>query len=584
MRLTRVVAVALATPLLLGASAATAARPEADRLDVPASLPSGADALLGDRVLVRFRPAVSLTSRAAALRGVGGIAEGAPDAGGVQAVRTTSPAAAVLALRERSDVVWAEREVRYSRLGETSATPERQEAGFDTAYTVSGGAMRGAGVSIAIVDDGVDPLNPDLSLPGKVLDGGDFTGESGATGLTPSGHHGTAVAAIVAATGDNGVGIVGGAPDATIRSYRVFSRTDESAGSAAVRAAVLAAVADGVSVINLSIGSPFRSEAVTDAIESARSADVVVVAATGNDGTERPTFPAANHGVISVGASQQTSPGVWTVAPFSNGGAVDVIAPGVGVTTWVDDTSGVPALGQVTGTSFAAPQVSAIAAGLAAAGVRGDRARAAIVASAEPRAGGVPARSGAGRADAATSYTLSTGATPYDAVFVADGHTIATAVGHRDVEALRWDPVTGNADDGPPTVSATIGTVGPANIAARDIGSGRLHTVVVPYDAPRTGVDVATNAEDPGRPLRRRRRAAARPPGRADERPGGAARDERRDAVGDAAPRHLVELHPLDGAPVVTEGGPHVHYAGRQPSGAAVRVGAAGVRRVGQRP
>jgi Subtilase family len=70
----------------------------------------------------------------------------------------------------------------------------------------------GAGLEVAVIDDGVDPGNPDLSGSGKVVDGGDCSGDSclASGGTTPSGSHGTAVAALVAASED-AQGIVGGA-------------------------------------------------------------------------------------------------------------------------------------------------------------------------------------------------------------------------------------------------------------------------------------------------------------------------------------------------------------------------------------
>jgi len=415
------------------------------------------------------------------------------DRAGMQILDTDDPAAAIGVLRGRDDVVWAEREVRYQLFAETTSTPERREVAFDPAATASNGSMRGQGVRVAVIDDGVDPSNPDLSAPGKVLDGGDFTSDTAATGLTPAGSHGTAVAAIIAAAEGNGVGIIGGAPDATIVSYRVFDSAGRS-GAAGVRAAILRAIDDGVAVINLSLGGPFRSQAVSEAIELALAADIVTVVATGNDGTERPTFPSGDRGVLSVGATQLVN-GSWSVAAFSNGGAVDVLAPGADVTSWWRDSTGVPELRLLDGTSFAAPQVTAIAAGLAASGVRGDRARSAIAASAESRPSGTAYRGGAGRADAATAYLLATGSTPFSAVFLAGGHTVANAVGRRTVDALRWDPAVGTPDDGAPTVTATSGTVGVPAYSSRDIGTGRLHRVTATYDAPRPGADVATNAE-----------------------------------------------------------------------------------------
>lgn len=488
--------IAIAVAMATAPVRANAAPPDGEAPAAPTVASPARASGLGSRLLVRFRADVPPAARTRVLQSAGAVAGGGADSGGVQVVHAADPAASVVRLSARPEIRWVEREVLYRRLAEVTSTPERDEVGFDAASTASARTMRGAGVAVAVIDDGVDPLNPDLAPTGKLLDGGDYTGEIGATGLTPSGDHGTSVAAIIAAAQGNGAGIVGGAPDAVIRSYRVFGRGAESASSAAIRSAILRAVADGVAVINLSVGGPFRSQAVSESIESARTADVVVVVASGNDGAERPNFPAADRGVISVGASQQVSPGIWSVASFSNGGSVDVLAPGVDVTTWSRDAGGARVVRTLDGTSFAAPQVAAIAAGLAASGVRGDRARAAIAASAEARAGGIPARSGAGRADAAMAYAVATGGTPYTAVFVPDGHTIANQVGHREVEALRWDPLRGNADDGSPTVTATVGTVGaPAVVATRDIGAGRLHTVVAPYDAPRPGSEVPTNAE-----------------------------------------------------------------------------------------
>ncbi len=481
--------VAVAAATISGPPAS--ARLPAPRAVTPAVL-AGADEHLTPRVLARFRPQAPASAEAA-LRAAGGRSIGPADRAGMYIVMADDPAATVAALRARDDVLWAEREVRYQRYAETTSTPERQEVGFDAAVAASSGTMRGRGIRVAVIDDGVDPRNPDLSTPGKVIDGGDFTGETAATGLTATDNHGTAVAAIIAATQGNGVGMVGGAPETTIVSYRVFD-TAGGSGSAGVRAAILRAVDDGVSVINLSLGSPFRSQAVSEAIAQAQAADVVTVVASGNDGTERPNFPAGDRGVLSVGATQRVGSS-WAVASFSNGGAVDVLAPGADVTSWWRDSTGVPELRLLDGTSFAAPQVSAIAAGLAASGVRGDRARAAIAASAEIRPGGAAYRSGGGRADAATAYSLATGVAAFSAVFMAGGHTVANTVGRRTVDAFRWDPAVGTSDDGAPTVTATAGTVGPATQSSRDIGAGRLHRVTLTYDAPRTGGEVLADAE-----------------------------------------------------------------------------------------
>ena len=169
--------------------------------------------------------------------------------------------------------------------------------------------MRGAGVEVAVIDDGVDPDNPDLSGSGKVVDGGDCSGDSclASGGTTPSGSHGTAVAALVAASED-AQGIVGGAPDATIVSYKVFADAEGSTTNTAVVNAMLAAAArPSVRVLNLSLSGQFSSRIERDALAVIRTSrpDLVVVAAAGNDGRELPNSPAGLDGVLSVGASGQ---------------------------------------------------------------------------------------------------------------------------------------------------------------------------------------------------------------------------------------------------------------------------------------
>jgi len=166
-----------------------------------------------------------------------------------------------------------------------------------------------------------------------------------------------------------------------------------------------------VRVLNLSLSGQFSSRIERDALAVIRTSrpDLVVVAAAGNDGRELPNSPAGLDGVLSVGASGQGGDGQWRVASFSNRGDVDVLAPGVAVTSWWDGQ-----LEALDGTSFAAPEVAAVAAGLVAVGVTGDRARAAIVASAEaPVTSDVVATaSGSGRADALAAVTLATGSVP----------------------------------------------------------------------------------------------------------------------------------------------------------------------------
>jgi Subtilase family len=166
--------------------------------------------------------------------------------------------------------------------------------------------------------------------------------------------------------------------------------------------------------------------------------------------------------VLSVGASEQGGDGQWRVASFSNRGEVDVLAPGVAVTSWWDGQ-----LEALDGTSFAAPEVAAIAAGLVAVGVTGDRARAAIVASAEaPVTSDVVATaSGSGRADALAAVTLATGSVPYVALATTGGSHVANVVGRRTVEQLRFEPEPAEPEGAVP-LTATRGTVGAPVVSA----------------------------------------------------------------------------------------------------------------------
>jgi type VII secretion-associated serine protease mycosin len=226
--------------------------------------------------------------------------------------------------------------------------------------------ITGKGVTVAVIDTGVDAANPQLR--GKVRSGKVLltdpqtkkTAEGGST-LDPVGH-GTKVAGIIAARPSEATGFVGLAPDATILAIR----QNDSEGSGNVGTLIQAidlAVRAGVQVINISqdvrastASGYFRDkQALADAIRRAVRQGIVVVASSGNDGKEGDTFPAAFPEVIAVGASDRNN----ERAPFSQYGSfVDVAAPGV------DMLSTVPRGGQCVdnGTSFSAPYVTGVAA------------------------------------------------------------------------------------------------------------------------------------------------------------------------------------------------------------------------------
>jgi len=171
----------------------------------------------------------------------------------------------------------------------------------------------GLGIKVAVIDSGVDLEHPDLRCPGKLIVPTDGDVVDNGNGPDDQNGHGTHVAGIIAACTDNGKGVAGIAPDASILPYQVFDET----GSGSVETidySIRAAADAGAHVINmsLSIGFGFTGGAVSgyfiddldQAIEYARSKGVVVVAAAGNDALlPLCAYPALAADVVCVGAT-----------------------------------------------------------------------------------------------------------------------------------------------------------------------------------------------------------------------------------------------------------------------------------------
>ena len=159
--------------------------------------------------------------------------------------------------------------------------------------------------------------------------------------------HGTFVAGIAAASGDNGEGIAGVAWGARILPVKVLDCTATGRISDAV-AGIRYAARMGAQVINISFGTPNDSPALREAVAFAQAQGAVVVASAGNDGRSGVTFPARYPGVLSVAASGELPPTVGggefdasrvdytTTAAFARfGEPVDFLAPGVGLVSTV---------------------------------------------------------------------------------------------------------------------------------------------------------------------------------------------------------------------------------------------------------
>ncbi|MGC5017171.1 type VII secretion-associated serine protease mycosin [Micromonospora sp. DT47] len=219
----------------------------------------------------------------------------------------------------------------------------------------------GAGMTVAVIDSGVDRRHPQLR--GRVLDGADFL-DPGGDGTRDCAGHGTGVASIIAAAEGPGVAFQGLAPGARILPVRVSEQqvvegreSGRTVSATDFARAIRWAVDHDADVLNLSVVLYADNPAVREAVGYAVRRDVVVVAAAGNlhdSGDPRP-YPASYEGVLGVGAIGSDG---YRAAFSQTGPYVDLVAPGS------DVLLAAPEQGhhRAEGTSYAAPFVAATAA------------------------------------------------------------------------------------------------------------------------------------------------------------------------------------------------------------------------------
>jgi thermitase len=313
-----------------------------------------------------------------------GAAPGTQVAPGIRVVRGDKDT--VRRLRGRADVRWVEPNRRFapsSLAAPTDSFFRQQWALRDARVPQAWRTSVGGEITVAVLDTGIDANHPDLTrnlwtnpgeLPANGLDddhngfvddvhGADTVNGDGdpADGLG----HGTAVAGVIGARGDNGVGVSGVAWRVRLMPVKVLP--DQGYGTTASLVAGLRyALANGARVVNMSLNGADRSLALEEAIAAADAQGVLVVASAGNDGADRDSLPSYPASVVS--------PAVVSVASSNRGGrlafasaygatSVDIAAPGDNILS--TDLGG--RYGTHSGTSFSAAYVSGAAALLAAA-------------------------------------------------------------------------------------------------------------------------------------------------------------------------------------------------------------------------
>lgn len=263
--------------------------------------------------------------------------------------------AAIALLRQHADVQFVEPDYVGSGAGRPSDPSygsqwHHQKIQSEAAWDITTGSSN---VIVAVLDTG---LTTGAEFSGRVVSGGyDYVNNDT---LPVDDHgHGTAVAGVAAANANNGTLVAGVNWGCRVLPYKVLDAQNNGFYSRWAQAIYDAADA-GAKVINLSAGGHEDSATLAAAIDYAISRGAIFITISHNDGAGVVRFPGRLPQCITVGATERDD----TRAAFSNYGAgVDLVAPGRDIYT-VGRTG---ALQFWFGTSFAAPQVSGVAASIA---------------------------------------------------------------------------------------------------------------------------------------------------------------------------------------------------------------------------
>lgn len=312
-----------------------------------------------DRILVKFQPGTPDEAKANVHQRLGGKVISAIPGIDVLVVSVPRNQAS-----EKARAYGAEKNVEFAEpdyIAQAILTPDDPYFGSQwgmtkiqapDAWSVTTGS---SDVKIAILDTGIDQDHPDLAS--KIVATRNFTTSSTADDLYG---HGTHCAGIAAAITDNSIGVAGVGFNTSLMNGKVLDDTGSGYYSW-IASGITWAADSGAKVISMSLGGSFSSTTLKNAVNYAWGKGVVIVAAAGNNGNTRASYPAYYSNCIAVAATDKND----AKASFSNYGSwVDVAAPGVSIySTMPNHTNsiGPTNYGSLSGTSMATPHVAGLA-------------------------------------------------------------------------------------------------------------------------------------------------------------------------------------------------------------------------------
>jgi subtilisin family serine protease len=285
------------------------------------------------RVIIAFKPGAAATLRAAVAAARGSVQH---EIFGMNAMAVEVPTQALRGLSHNPNIEYIEEDdKRYPLSGATpSGSPylngQLVPYGIKMVQADQLPDASAGNRKVCIIDSGYDLAHEDLSTNPVTGDN-----DPGGTGLwnTDENHHGTHVAGTIAAINNSGVGVVGVNPNRQLKLHivKVFG-ADGWAYSSTLASAANKCGAAGANVISMSLGGARANRTEERAFDSLLAGNVLSIAAAGNDGNTRVSYPAGYASVVSVAAIDENKQ--WaTFSQFNKD--VELAGPGVNVLSTV---------------------------------------------------------------------------------------------------------------------------------------------------------------------------------------------------------------------------------------------------------